>query len=195
MICEIEKQSPNSKKTARSFVGETIVPGILDVSNQIIEYGSKKFLGKKTDFKKLYGNLKNKLSFETRENFERQRNIEEEFKKTIEKLFQGKKRVIIFIDDLDRCLPEKVIELLESIKLYLMKEKSKTIYVLGLDDKIISSTISEKYGNLKNNDINNYLDKMIQFNIRLPMRDAFKLIEFLVKSNINLVKDKGLLRR
>ncbi|GAI99441.1 unnamed protein product, partial [marine sediment metagenome] len=195
LICEIEKQSPNSKKTARSFVGETIVPGILDVSNQIIEYSSKRFLGEKTDFKKLYGNLKNRLSFETRENFERQRNIEEEFKKTIEKLFQGKKKVIIFIDDLDRCLPEKVIELLESIKLYLMKEKSKTIYVLGLDDKIISSAISEKYGNLKDSDINNYLDKMIQFNIKLPMRNAFKLIEFLVKSNINLVKDKGLLRK
>jgi len=195
LICEIEKQSPNSKKTAHSFVGETIVPGILDVSNQVIEYGSKRFLGEKVDFKKLYGNLKNRLSFETRENFERQRNIEEEFKKTIEKLFQEKEKVIIFIDDLDRCLPEKVIELLESIKLYLMKEKNKTIYVLGLDDKIISSAISEKYGNLKDNDINNYLDKMIQFNIRLPMRNAFKLIEYLVKSNINLVKDKGLLRR
>ena len=34
LICEIEKQSPNSKKTARSFVGETIVPGILDEVRQ-----------------------------------------------------------------------------------------------------------------------------------------------------------------
>ena len=28
-------------------------------------------------------------------------------------------RIAVFIDDLDRCLPEKAIEMLESIKLFL----------------------------------------------------------------------------
>lgn len=61
-------------------------------------------------------------------------------------------RLVVFIDDLDRCLPEKAIEVLEAIKLFLDVEKC--FYILGMDPKIIARAIEHKY-----RDFNTGVDK------------------------------------
>ena len=48
--------------------------------------------------------------------------------------------VVIFIDDLDRCLPERVIDTLEAIKLFLSVEN--TAFVIGADERILKHAIS-----------------------------------------------------
>ena len=40
-------------------------------------------------------------------------------------------RIVVFIDDLDRCMPEKAVEVLESIKTFFDIEGM--IYVIGMD--------------------------------------------------------------
>jgi formylglycine-generating enzyme required for sulfatase activity len=63
-----------------------------------------------------------------------------ELKKTVdEKEF----RIIVFVDDLDRCLPEKAVELLESIKLFLDLEGY--VFVLGVDREVIERGIAYRY--------------------------------------------------
>jgi hypothetical protein len=44
-------------------------------------------------------------------------------------------RLVVFVDDLDRCLPEKAVEILEAIKLLL--NVPQTIFVLGMDREIV----------------------------------------------------------
>jgi formylglycine-generating enzyme required for sulfatase activity len=52
-------------------------------------------------------------------------------------------RLLYLIDDLDRCLPEKAVEMLESIKLFL--EVPGTAFVLAVDDEIVERGIQHRY--------------------------------------------------
>ena len=51
--------------------------------------------------------------------------------------------LLFFIDDLDRCLPEKAVEMLEAIKLFL--EVEGTAFVLALDDEVVERGIAHRY--------------------------------------------------
>ena len=52
-------------------------------------------------------------------------------------------RLVIFIDDLDRCLPEQAIGVLEAIKLFL--DLPGCVFVLGIDRVIIERGIQVRY--------------------------------------------------
>ena len=53
------------------------------------------------------------------------------------------RRIVVFIDDLDRCLPERVIEMLESIKLFLGIEGF--VFVVGLDRGVAEWCVDMRY--------------------------------------------------
>lgn len=76
-----------------------------------------------------------------------------------------KKRLIIFIDDLDRCLPDQVFQVLESLKLYLDVEGC--IYVLAVDPSALEQSVSIHYEGM---DISasNYLQKIVQLPFIIP---------------------------
>jgi len=81
-------------------------------------------------------------------------------------------RLIIFIDDLDRCLPEKAIEILEAIKLFM--DVPGCVFVLGLDQEVIARGVELRYKeffkNGEQNPINGakYLEKIIQLPFHIP---------------------------
>lgn len=57
----------------------------------------------------------------------------------------GKKaRIVVFIDDLDRCLPEGSLEVLESIKLFF--DLPGFVFVVGLDRTVVERCIDSRYG-------------------------------------------------
>ncbi len=76
-----------------------------------------------------------------------------------------KKRVCIFIDDLDRCSPEHTVTLLEAIKNFLLT--SNVLFVFALDRRIVSEMIEKKYG-LHSGYGDEYLTKIIQYSLTLP---------------------------
>ncbi len=84
------------------------------------------------------------------------------------------KRLVVLIDDLDRCLPERIIENLEAIKLFL--NVPQTAFVIGADPRIVRHAISYRYQNLvedKSQDSNSrivhdYLEKFVQVPYYLP---------------------------
>lgn len=94
----------------------------------------------------------------------------EELYKSLIKKYVGKDgTLIVFIDDLDRCLPDKVLDILEAIKLFL--SVPGTIFFIGIDREIVIKGIELKYSENKysNKDwASNYLDKIIQLPFRLP---------------------------
>lgn len=81
-------------------------------------------------------------------------------------------RIVIFIDDLDRCPPAKAVEVLEAIILLLSDEnKMPFVMVLGLDARIIVKAVEERYGKvLTEAGITGYeyLDKIVQIPFRIP---------------------------
>ena len=71
---------------------------------------------------------------------------------------QENKQLIFLIDNLDRCSPENVVRLLESIKNFLYAPGC--IWVFSMDASIIASYIDKKYDGTRM-DGNSYLDKII----------------------------------
>ena len=69
----------------------------------------------------------------------------EEFRRIIKLIGNGKPLVVI-IDDLDRCLPEKAIQVLEAIKLFLDVEGC--IFLLAVDRNVVEKAIAVKYRDL-----------------------------------------------
>lgn len=52
-------------------------------------------------------------------------------------------RVVVFVDDLDRCLPANALEVLESIKLFF--DLPGFIFVVGLDEQVVMRAIQTKF--------------------------------------------------
>jgi hypothetical protein len=85
--------------------------------------------------------------------------------------------LVILIDDLDRCLPERIIETLEAIKLFVLVPK--TAFVIGADQRIVEHAIGTRYvkqhterQDLSSVDVGqltkDYLEKLIQIPYNLP---------------------------
>ncbi|TSA11332.1 MAG: hypothetical protein D4R73_04040 [Deltaproteobacteria bacterium] len=84
-------------------------------------------------------------------------------------------RLAVFIDDLDRCLPEKAVELFEAMKLFFDIEGC--IFIVGVAKDIVKKGISYRYRFLESKEKEpegagispeDYLDKMIQLPLELP---------------------------
>jgi KAP family P-loop domain len=56
---------------------------------------------------------------------------------------RGRRRIVVFVDDLDRCLPLSALEVLESMKLFFDLEGF--VFVVGLDQSVIERSIEVKY--------------------------------------------------
>ena len=79
-------------------------------------------------------------------------------------------RLVIFIDDLDRCTPERALEILESIKTFFDIEG--IIYVIGMDPRTIDPIIMTKYGENMKIDGMDYLQKIVQLPFQIPVWNA-----------------------
>lgn len=132
----------------------------------------KKWLPKKDDINKITGKDKynNLLEDVTKGNTSK-------FIATFRELFEdlvndmGYKAVIVYVDDLDRCDPKRIIGCLEAVKLFV--NVKKTAFVIGADERIIEYAISQHYPiQMKKEDISSpfsdYLEKLIQLPYKLP---------------------------
>lgn len=78
----------------------------------------------------------------------------------------GKKRIVVFIDDLDRLNPVKAVELLEIIKIFL--DCPNCVYVLAVDTNVIKHGIVQKYG-LSEEKSHAFFEKLIQLPFVMPI--------------------------
>lgn len=91
--------------------------------------------------------------------------LREHFQKVIDELGV---RVVVFVDDLDRCLPATAISTLEAIRLFLFLKN--TAFVIAADDKMIRHAVRAHFGDARIDDelVTNYFDKLIQVPLRVP---------------------------
>ncbi|MBP2045193.1 KAP family P-loop NTPase fold protein [Methanobacterium aggregans] len=87
-------------------------------------------------------------------------------------------RLIVFIDDLDRCTPEKAIDILEALKLFLNVEHC--VFIIGVDKEVIEKYLEKKYAYMDLNWKKGYLDKIIHIPFFIP-----PLREEIIKQFIN----------
>jgi len=83
------------------------------------------------------------------------------------------RKLIVFIDDLDRCAPENVLSLLSAIKLFFTFGQ-KTIFICGLDEKAVDEAVKVKYGNVIKS--GEYMEKIFDISFDMPKPDINKML-------------------
>jgi len=151
LLQEIRKQLPLAKLIPKiagkilSVATRTLIDGIGSVS---------KIIGKETpisfDVEKFQSHAER---YDTEHHAETlfTTSIHEHLKETFEALLPRKEhnaRIIIFIDDLDRCNPKAAMRLLEGLKIYLNIEKC--VFVLGMNENVLIDAIADEFSSLKN---------------------------------------------
>jgi hypothetical protein len=102
----------------------------------------------------------------TRKSIDSPELFEEKFKQLMESVTAG--RVVIVIDNLDRCSPDRVIEVLATIKTFLEPSKAKLqpIFVIPCDESAIRRHLEER-GEITKEDADEYLRKFFNVAIRI----------------------------
>ncbi len=93
------------------------------------------------------------------------------FRSDFEELLKesGITRLVITIDDLDRCSPDTIIPTLEAIKLFLFVPR--TAFIIGADEELVRYAVRRRFPELPGDRREvgrDYLEKLIQFPIRIP---------------------------
>ena len=89
--------------------------------------------------------------------------------------------LVIFIDDLDRCSPGKVAEVIEAINMFISAEFSNCIFVMGMDTQLVASALEKHYQDIieklpeYSKQISmgwKFMDKFVQLPVIIPPPDA-----------------------
>jgi thymidylate kinase len=87
------------------------------------------------------------------------------FKDLSKVLEHNNQRLIVFIDELDRCEPEHILNLLASIKV-LFAYGENIIYFVAVDKDAVSKAIKTKYGDVVKAE--EYLEKIFNISFNMP---------------------------
>jgi len=89
--------------------------------------------------------------------------------------------IVIYIDELDRCSPDTILDVLEAIRLFLFTDK--TSFVIGADERHISYAVKRKFEEIEGNQIDigkEYLEKLIQYPIRIPRLNQSNVEHYII---------------
>ena len=104
-------------------------------------------------------------------------------------LFEKAERLIVFVDELDRCRPSYAVRLLERIEHYFINDRITFVFSVNLEQ--LQHTIKNFYGN--DFDACRYLDRFFDLRLSLPPINITNYYNYLNLSN-NIVGDKVLMR-
>lgn len=133
-------------------------------------------------------------------------NLHQHFQEVVNRACERehKDRVVIFVDDLDRLVPSKAVELLEVLKLFL--DCKQCVFVLAIDYEVVIRGAIEKYGfasytsdkiddkerNREYEKGKSFFDKIIQVPFKVPvavydiknyLKDGFNKINLKIDDN------------
>lgn len=100
--------------------------------------------------------------------------------------------LIVMIDDLDRCTPERVIETLEAVKLFLSVPKST--FIIAVDSQVMKYSIENKYPKITEGSedfSDSYIEKIIQLPINIPELSETDIKNYLLLLICELFLSKG----
>lgn len=151
------------------------------------------------------------LKYSKKHSFKEHLGVQAEIQKEIQTLLKawipsklvGKKRIVLFVDDIDRCNEDKIIQLIDSLRVMLEDDvvTNKMIVITAVDERILKYAIRWKYHDLirQGETINlnmltkEYIDKLFIIGIKLGELTASEKEEFfmeLVKNDYSVKADK-----
>ncbi|CAN5424409.1 hypothetical protein BH09ACT4_BH09ACT4_00520 [soil metagenome] len=97
--------------------------------------------------------------------------LDEAFSRPIDELKRipdtlGSGRIVVLVDDLDRCSPDRVVGMLEAINLVM--DVSGFIFVLALDYEVLVEAVQARYKFTDPKSSHAFIEKMVQLPFRVP---------------------------
>lgn len=106
------------------------------------------------------------------------KNFHDEFEKILKET--NIKHLVVFIDELDRCPPETILDIIEAMRLFLFAKG--TSFVIGADQRLIEYAIKTKYKEVIGNNLDigrEYMEKVIQYPVNIPALDENEVEQYI----------------
>lgn len=183
-------------------IGLSAVPGgslTYPLVDKAVEASAQE-VGKGSDFEQLFGVLRRQRSKIYRDQIQSLEQFHRSFRRLVQTWFTGAsvpQRLVLFIDDLDRCLPEHTVGVLEAIRVFFDIEGC--VVVLGIDHDIVARGVRVHYKALQGNDDSppiegrDYLEKIIQIPIFVPLLQEKDVRPFIHQRLSWLRDDQGVI--
>ncbi|HTM99996.1 MAG TPA: P-loop NTPase fold protein [Pedobacter sp.] len=126
------------------------------------------------------------LEDKTLSHFKTLAEFKESFQKLEKSILKNNKatRLLVFVDDLDRCEPENVLNLITALKLFFTYGEN-TIFLAALDKEAVTKAVVTKYKDVVKAE--EYLEKV--FDVTFGMPKTFSLQKYLGKYFSGKVKN------
>jgi hypothetical protein len=94
---------------------------------------------------------------------------------------------VVFVDDLDRCSPEKALQLLDAIKVFV--DVPGCIFLLGVDAAVLQRALASKYPD-DGNAQREYLAKIVQLSFHLPPLTEHEMGSYIQHLNVTFPDER-----
>ena len=103
--------------------------------------------------------------------------LRKEFAELLEKLDV---KLVVMVDDLDRCLPETAVSTLEAMRLLLFVDR--TAFIIAADEQMIRNGVKAHFGDVELTEglVTSYFDKLIQVPISVPHLGVAEIKAYIV---------------
>lgn len=121
-----------------------------------------------------------------------------DIKEAIEELLKNSdKKIVVFIDDIDRLNKEEIQTIFRLVR--LICDFPNITYIVALDEEIVAAALAELHGKDENVDAKkigrDYLEKFIQIPLYIPETDVYSLNEMLWAGVREVLEENNLMER
>ena len=180
----ISKTAPTMDATETSIpVAKSVVAAMSGVSPMVAAIRGVFGFNTDLDLSKLVDRSQNESTRQRIESLD-------EFKSILLELFSNEaRRVFVFVDDLDRCMPDAALDLLEAIKIFL--PSTPCVFVVAADEALIGQGLRIRFRDVvdpgSSSDVNafmnkkgrEYFEKIIQLPVHLARPGADEIHRFI----------------
>lgn len=117
-------------------------------------------------------------------------NVEDLKKRFEEALINSGKKLVIFIDDIDRLEKSEIHSIFRLVK--LTADFSNTFYVLSFDPNMVAAAIGERFGEGNEQAGHNFLEKIIQVPLEIPVAQSKAIVDYCYSIINNVLKENNI---
>jgi KAP-like P-loop domain-containing protein len=113
--------------------------------------------------------------------------VHDDLRKVFSAIPEDRRPLVVFIDDLDRCAPDKVAKVIEGINLFMAGDLLECMFVIGMDPQMVATALQSAHSSLleklpsydRRTPIGwRFMDKFVQMAFTIPPSDRDEVIEY-----------------
>ncbi len=137
---------PGSERWQHFFWGALVVSLGLDTIGPALQYRAAKSKIANETAQSCLGELVETPDYSASLGFIH--HVVEDLKKVFACIPSDQLPMVIFIDDLDRCSPNRIADVVEAINLFLAGEFPQCMFVLGIDDEMVAAALDKAHSDV-----------------------------------------------